>query len=149
MIVAAVAAFSAGCVSSTDAPTVSRSSWRVDCSTDQVTAERRCFAGTFGTPQAPFQVYYNGSRGPFVMAGFNTFPGRNALVRFDSDSTPFTVPDDAGVSAIRPAPQIVQRMMTASTAHVRYNSWPNGGRTMTVDVTGFPEAWSRLQEMRR
>lgn len=120
--------------------------WSADCSTDQVTNTRRCFAATFGTGSAPFQVYYVDQRGPFILAGSHTFPGRTPQVRFDNDRSPFTVADDAGVTAIRPQMNIVNRMQTASIAFVRYHSWPNGSRDTTVDVTGFPEAWEQLRK---
>ncbi|MEL6170499.1 MAG: hypothetical protein AAFR02_00600, partial [Pseudomonadota bacterium] len=95
-------------------------------------------------PSAPFQVYFLNSRGPFIFAGSHTFPGRKPQVRFDNDAQAFTVADDSGVSANRPQPDIVNRMQSASQAFVRYHSWPEGSRDMTVDVTGFSQAWSQL-----
>ena len=119
--------------------------WAVDCTRDQVTNERRCFAGTFGTRSAPFQVYYIDGRGPFVLAGWHTFPGRKPQIRFDNDASPFTVADDAGVTPNQPQMSIVNRLRSASTAYVRYHSWPYGSREMTVDVGGFPDAWEKLR----
>ncbi|MSU91892.1 hypothetical protein GE300_20210 [Rhodobacteraceae bacterium 2CG4] len=161
ILTAAIVVLLSSCGSSSTDPRIARAeaiaearkvnqNWSADCTRDKVTNVRRCFAGTFGaSPRtAPFQVYFLGKSGPYISAGLHTYPGRKPLVRFDNDSKPYTISDDGGVSSQQPQMSVVNRMLTASTANVRYHSWPKGSRDMVVDVRGFREAWGRLLELR-
>lgn len=122
--------------------TTSSSGWRVDCTSDQYTASKRCFAATFGTGAAgsgvPFQVYYENGRGPNILAGYNDFPGREATVRID----------DGVVRKASEATAIVSALSKGTTAFVIYNVWPEGERRMTVNIAGFAEAYAKLQALR-
>lgn len=133
-------------------------SWTVKCTGDAVSNRQRCFAGTFGAPMGydgqpylppsiPFQIVYEGGRGPFVVVGYHNFPGEKPTVRFDSDKQPFVVPDDGGVTRASPAPSIVNRMLNASVARARYRSWPDAPSDIYVDMTGFAAAWGELQSL--
>lgn len=149
------------CVQNSTAQSAGSSGWRTDCTSDAVTNDRRCFAGTFGVlmgsdgspilaagnpiSAGPLQVYFLNGHGPYILAGLNTFPGRQPSIRFDHDLAAFTVSDDAGVSIHRPDPRIVDRMLHASVARVRYHVWPEGSEDMYVDLAGFGEAWSELR----
>lgn len=152
-----------GCVQPSPPAQPQPHGWTVRCVTQSaVTNTRKCFAGTFGyemtadgqpmAPQitaGPFQVFYLNETGPFVMVGSHNFPGRMPQVRFDDDRTARTVPNDGGVTNPRPAPQIVNRMLSARVARASYSVWPYGTRTMFVYLDGFPEAWRELQQIRR
>jgi hypothetical protein len=118
------------------------SGWRVDCLPDQYTAVTRCFAGTFGAKEGtsrknvPFQVYFLNKDGPKILAGFNTYPGKVALVRVDN-----TAPLPATKST-----ELVSRLQSGATAYVTYYVWPEGPERMRVDLSGFPEAYALLRE---
>ena len=122
--------------------------WSADCTRDQVTNTRRCFAGTFDSRSRSFQVYFINNSGPFIAAGAHTFPGRKPEIRFDNDQSSMTIQDDAGVSSNRPQQSIVSRMLTAQTANLRAHTWPDGSRDSTINVRGFAQAWTRLSELR-
>lgn len=130
--------------------------WSVDCTIDHVTALKRCFAFTFGQKMSidgqaygrkdiPFQVYFSGESGPFVMAGFNTYPGKSPTVRVD-DNNPVRVHDYSGVSKLKPDESLVKLLRKGKVARISYHSWPEGRQDMIVDLTGFEEAWQRLME---
>lgn len=128
--------------------------WIVDCSTDEISRIRRCFAGTrgsageqLGEKLTPFQVYFYNKQGPFIMVGFHTYPGRRPMIRIDDDSAAVFIHDDAGVTPVGAHPEIVRRLLTAKVVRARYEHWPDGDRDMIVDVTGFAEAWARLQRL--
>lgn len=127
------------------AETTLSSGWRVDCVADEIRATRRCFAGTFGTPDyggsksIPFQVVvYESStgeqHGPVVEPGFNTWPGQNPTVRVDQNP-PIT---DMG------SRRLIEELETGSAAKAEYWVWPEGSRRMAVDLTGFSEAFQLL-----
>lgn len=148
----------AACVANT--PTAPQPDWQSSCTTDQVTASKTCRAFTFGERLAsdgsrfngkniPFQVFYIGSSGPYIQAGFHTFPGKSPVIRFDDDSRIYTVSDDGGVSNQRPDPQIFNRMKSATVARVRYHVWPEGPRDMIVDLGGLTNALQELDQIRR
>lgn len=148
----------AGCVAT--APPVPQPDWQSRCTADQVTASKTCRAFTFGERLAsdgsrfngrniPFQVFYIGSSGPYIQAGFHTFPGRRPVIRFDDDTRTYTVSDDGGVSNQRPDPLIVARMKSATVARVRYHVWPEGQRDMIVDLAGLNDALQQLDQIRR
>jgi len=132
--------------------------WAVNCNTDAVSRTRRCFAATFGRPMSssgggfgtksiPFQVYFYNKQGPFLMVGLHTYPGRRPEIRIDDDSAAEFINDNAGVSPAGAHPEIVQRLLTARVVRARYDTWPDGSHDMIVDVTGFGEAWARLQQL--
>ena len=153
----------AGCVQPQPPAQPEPHEWMVRCyMLSAVSNTRQCFAGTFGynmssdgqpqrgaTSAGPFQVYYLNDRGPYLMVGAHNFPGRRPEVRFDDDRNARTVPNDGGVTDPRPAPQIVNRMLTASVARASFSVWPHGTRSMFVYLDGFPEAWAELQRIRR
>lgn len=145
----------AACVETTATP---QPSWTVRCTGDAVTNTQRCFAGTFGAPMGydgkpylppsiPFQVYFEGGRGPYIFVGYHDFPGTRPSIRFDSDERAIIVPDDGGVTRAQPAPNVVNRMLSASVARARYHSWPNGPSDIYVDLTGFSAAWLELKKL--
>lgn len=132
--------------------------WQVSCTQDAVTASRTCRAFTFGramdhtgtpygSPSYPFQVFYVNGSGPYLLVGLHTFPGERPTVRFDGDRTSYTVPNDAGVTAARPSPDIVRRMQSASVARARFWSWPDGRHDMYVDLTGFADSYAQLRDL--
>lgn len=149
----------AGCVQGNNIASTGQK-WQVTCAGDAVTGAKRCKAFTFarlmdstgqpfGGADIPFQVYYSAGRGPFVMAGYNTYPGLRPTLRFDADQRTYTVPDDAGVTAPNPAPAIVARMLVAQIARGRSWQWPEGHQDFYVDLTGFPPALAQLKELVR
>jgi hypothetical protein len=142
-----------GCVTDQSAQNTD-DGWTVRCNTDAVTNASRCFAGTFGRPAGadgtpfagagvPLQVFFVNGQGPYVQAGWHSFPGRYPLIRFDNDQRAFTVPDD-GMGGRRTSPSIVNRMLTAKVARVRFDTWPDGSQDMVVSLDGFPQAWAAL-----
>ena len=128
--------------------------WSAYCATDQVSTTRRCYAGTFGRlmlasgepvgdKSFPFQVYFLNQAGPYVLVGHHTFPGRTPTVRVD-DNIPIEVNDAAGVNALRPHPELVEKLRRGTAVRARFHEWPRGARDIYVDLTGFEEAWQRL-----
>lgn len=115
--------------------------WRVRCTEDYAKAERTCRAAKFGTGPSgggvPFQIFYINKSGPYVMAGHNTFPGRDATIRVDNGPV---------LSASR-AGAVVSSLKGGRTAHVVYHVWPTGEARMSVDVRGFDAAYARLLSM--
>jgi invasion protein IalB len=133
--------------------------WSVDCTIDKLTTLKRCFAFTFGQKMSsdrrvyggkdiPFQVYFIGTSGPFVMAGFNTYPGKSPTVRVD-DNDPVRVHDYSGVSKLEPDESLVELLRKGKVARISYHIWPEGRQDMIVDLTGFEEAWQRLMEKKQ
>lgn len=119
------------------------SGWRVDCNEDHFTNSKRCFAGTFGSAPGfdrsiPFQVYFENGRGPAIMPGFNTYPGRTATIRVDSGA----------IRSANAAQAVINDLRSGSIAYVVYHSWPEGEKRMTVDLTGFTEAYDLLLSKR-
>ncbi len=130
--------------------------WSVDCTIDHLTTLKRCFAFTFGQKMSnngqaygrkdiPFQVYFIGKSGPFVVAGFNTYPGKPPTVRVD-DNKPVKVHDYGGVSKLEPDEFLVELLRKGKVARISYHLWPEGRQDMIIDLTGFEEAWQRLME---
>ncbi len=113
--------------------------WTVHCADDHHKAERTCRASKFGEGPAgsgiPFQVYYVNREGPFILAGHNTFPGREATIRVDSGPV---------ISASN-ASAVVRSLNSGTTAYVVYHVWPTGERKMTVDIRGFDAAYKKLR----
>ena len=148
----------AGCAA--EAPPEPQPDWQSSCTIDQVTASKTCRAFSFGERLAsdgstfngknvPFQVFYIGNAGPYIQAGFHTYPGRRPVIRFDDDTRTYTVSDDGGVRNQRPDPQILARMKNASIARVRYHVWPEGQQDMLVDLSGLNGALLDLDRVRR
>jgi hypothetical protein len=100
----------------------------------------------YGDKGIPFQVSFYDSTGPYLMVGHHTYPGRRPQLRIDDDEA-VLIDDDAGVSRAGTHPELIDRLRHASVVRARYHVWPEGSRDMIVDVTGFDEAWSRLQEL--
>ncbi len=130
--------------------------WSVDCTIDHLTTLKRCFAFTFGQKMSsdgraygrkdiPFQVYFIGQSGPFVMAGFNTYPGKSPTVRVD-DNSPVRVHDYGGVSKLEPDESLVELLRKGKVARISYHIWPEGRQDMIVDLSGFEKAWQLLME---
>jgi len=103
--------------------------WSVGCTVDQVTKLKRCFAATFGQNMAhdgqgygsksiPFQIYFLGDYGPFVMVGLHNYPGRHPIVRID-ENDPVIVPDDGGVSVPKPDVQLVELLRKGAIVRAR------------------------------
>lgn len=133
--------------------------WYVDCDEDRVTAIRSCFARTsgqvlgqdgepYGQKIIPFKVVYIGNLGPFVEVGVHDFPGRTPIVRVDHNE-PIIVQDDGGVRASSPNPALVQQMLSGHIARATYHVWPKGQEQMYVNLTGFDQAWQRLNLIRK
>lgn len=115
------------------------SGWTVRCTDDAYAAVRTCRAGKFGDEPnpAPFQVFFENGKGPFIQAGLNDFPGRTATVRVDSGK-------------VRPqedARGIVGDLINGQTALVTYNVWPTGQERMSVNISGFAEAYEKLKQI--
>jgi hypothetical protein len=151
--------------------------WSVDCTVDQVTGTRRCFAATFGQAMdhegkgygarnIPFQIYYllpaPGSQPPPPpppgVASQENLNGPFVLVGFHSypgmkptvrvdDNAPLTVRDSAGGEARGRDQELVEQLLIGTVARARYYIWPDGPKDMIVDLTGIKEAWERLQEL--
>lgn len=132
--------------------------WSAYCTTDQVTTVKRCYAGTFGqsmgndgqpygSKNIPFQVYFLDTSGPFLMVGYHTFPGRTPTIRVD-DLVPIQVHNDAGITALRPDPELVEALRTGSVVKARYHVWPDRTEDMLVKLQGFEEAWQKLNQLR-
>lgn len=141
-----------------EARTRVNANWSVNCTVDQVSGTKRCFAGTFGralsssgdvrgTKSIPFQVFYVGTAGPFVGVGWHTYPGRRPLVRVD-ENEPVVVNDSGGVAIPAPDEALVEELRVGRTVRARYDVWPEGARDMYVELEGFEEAWRRLQALR-
>jgi hypothetical protein len=154
VLVTLLAALSA-CVSQ-PAEVGSTSGWNVRCNTDAVSRSTECFAGRFGSPMDyngqpfnspvyPLKVFFRDGRGPYMQVGWHNFPGEQPTIRFDDDRSPFTIPDDGGVSSVGVANAAVERLRSASIARARFWSWPNGAQEMYVDVSGFSEAYEELK----
>lgn len=133
--------------------------WNADCTVDNVSTVRRCYAGTFGqrlgydgepfgSKSIPFQVVYIDRSGPFIRVGYHTYPGRHPTVRID-DHAPVSVQDDGGVTAPSADPLIVQQMLSGRTARAAYHVWPQGEEQMYVDLSGFDQAWQRLNVIKK
>lgn len=133
--------------------------WNADCSVDNVSTVRRCYAGTFGqrlgydgepygSNSIPFQVVYFDGSGPFIRVGYHTYPGRTPTVRID-DHAPVNVQDDGGVTAPSADPLIVKQMLSGRVARATYHVWPQGQEQMYVDLTGFDQAWQRLNAIKK
>lgn len=112
--------------------------WTVHCTDDHHKAERTCRASKFGEGPSgsgiPFQVYYVNRKGPFILAGHNTFPGKDATIRVGSGPV---------ISASN-ANAVVRSLNSGTTAYVVYHVWPTGERKMTVDIRGFASAHKNL-----
>lgn len=119
--------------------TTDKHGWTVQCTADHHKAERTCRASKFGEGPAgsgiPFQVYYVNREGPFILAGHNTFPGREATIRVDSGPVVRTSNANA----------VVRSLNSGATAYVVYHVWPTGERKMTVDIRGFDAAHKKLR----
>lgn len=133
--------------------------WSAYCTVDNVTTLRRCYAGTFGqnmgydgnpygSKSIPFQVYFLNDSGPYVMVGYHTFPGRTPTVRIDNND-PVEIRDNAGVTAPGPSPILVKQMLAGKVAKARYHVWPRGSEDMYIDLSGFGQAWERLNVIRK
>lgn len=109
--------------------------WRINCVDDHAKAERMCFAGSFGpdarTTLKYFQIAFVNGVGPVLVVP-NDYPGQVPTVRVDEGPV---LSDPAA---------IVQALMVGKTAYVVFYHWPEGEQRMTVDVTGFPEAYAAL-----
>lgn len=134
------------------------SNWYVDCAVDAVSAVRRCYASTFGKSLGhdgepygsniiPFKVVYVDKSGPYVEVGVHDFPGRTPTVRID-DNKPVSVQDYGGVQAPSPDPLLVQQMLSGRVTRATYHVWPKGPEQMYVDISGFDQAWQRLNIVR-
>lgn len=113
--------------------------WNVRCLDDQYKATRTCQASTFGDGRATFnyfQIAYVNGVGPMLVTP-NDFPGRVPTVRVDNGPV------------LSEANKIVTAMRLGKTAYVSFHVWPTGEQRMTVDVTGFSEAYDRLLELAR
>lgn len=134
--------------------------WYVDCTTDPVSRIRHCFAVTYGRAMsstgeadslgvggAQFQVYFVNKRGPFLRVGTHTYPGQRPAIRIDNDAAPTIIHDDAGVTPVGAEPRVVRRLLTAEVVRARYYTWPDGYYNMIIDLTGFAEAWAKLQQL--
>jgi hypothetical protein len=148
-------------------PVVDENPWDVKCATGQVTAARSCMLSRFGKPinsdgnpygraTIPFAVSFIGAsgqagalpHGPFIMAGFHTFPGRHPVIRVD-DHEPIWLKDDAGVSAPVPEPAAVEEMRRGKVLKIHYITWPShAGHDAVYDLDGFEAAWQRLLQMK-
>lgn len=129
--------------------------WSAACITDQVTMSKKCFASTFGrrmggdgepygSKSIAFQIYFLDERGPFIMVGFNTYPGRTPTVRID-ENEPIQIRNSPPVAS----PSLVEQLRLGRVARGRYHVWPTGSEDIYVDLTGFEEAWRRLNQLQR
>lgn len=131
------------------------SGWRVDCLVDDIKATKECFAGTFGmldygpdvvfrgdaSDARPFRILFFGPEngplaGPFLFPGLQTWPGSEhpPTVRIDSND-PITDMQ---------SPALFSEMESGSVAKAEYWVWPSGPERMTVDLTGYRQAYQLL-----
>jgi invasion protein IalB len=125
------------------AATTLSSGWRVDCTRDAFTDERRCFAGRFGRadwggPESiPFQIYYVNGTGPMMLAGDHDFPGRAPSIRID----------DGPAGTATASPDVIAALRQGREARVVYHVWPHGERRMVVSLDGFAQAHDQLMHI--
>ena len=156
LLVAAISALG-GCASYAQSPeyvkarsTTLPSGWRVDCSTDAATGVRKCFAAKFSHGNDPFQVYYYGKSGPYLMAGFQNDPISKAIIRVDGRSPIFLTSinrysyNATSAAHKRDASKAVRFLKYGNTAVIRYYRFPGKSRTFRINLDGFNEAHSLL-----
>jgi hypothetical protein len=107
---------------------------------DEVHGTRQCYAATFGSnpwstaPNVPFRVVFMNREGPVVQPGFNTFPGRTPTVRVDDNDPIYDMRD----------PKLIEQLKTGRIVRAEYHVWPSGAERMTLDPSGFAEAYALL-----
>ena len=133
----------------TGRPASGRGIWMTGCSTDQMTDRVNCrtnlkppaiSGGAFAKLDGGLAIAVNTSGSIKSACVFgHDFPGRNAMIRVDSN--PALVTDTEGCVAGASATRLQQQLLSGNVLMTRRTEWPyDGGRDQTIKIaSGFSQ----------